>query len=102
MRILSRRKSLALMTDMLGSSEMDSKKRKRARLAPRKRAKIPSRQKIDPPLQNRETSFLIVGMGASAGGLKAFEYFFSKDDVRQRDGFHPGSSSGPEPCQYAP
>ena len=30
------------------------------------------------PVENKQKNFLIVGIGASAGGLKAFEHFFSK------------------------
>lgn len=57
---------------------MASKKNNRARLAPKKRSRIVSRQQRTPPLEHRKTGFPIVGIGASAGGLKAFELFFSK------------------------
>jgi two-component system CheB/CheR fusion protein len=51
-------------------------KKNLTRLAPKKRARTLA-QEI-PPLERRKTTFPIVGMGASAGGLKAFEQFFSK------------------------
>ena len=51
--------------------------KKRARLAAKKRRKVRSSRKSSRPLENGEKRFLIVGMGASAGGLKAFEQFFS-------------------------
>lgn len=55
---------------------MPPTKKNRARVAPKKAKKVNAQQ--IPPLEHGKTPFLIVGIGASAGGLKAFELFFSK------------------------
>jgi two-component system, chemotaxis family, CheB/CheR fusion protein len=44
----------------------------------KKRPKFSRAGNSIPPLENKQRNFLIVGIGASAGGLKAFEHFFSK------------------------
>ncbi len=49
-----------------------------ARVAQKKAAKSSRDTKSAGALENREKSFPVVGIGASAGGLSAFEQFFSK------------------------
>ena len=44
--------------------------------------------------------FPIVGIGASAGGLEAFEQLFANMPPDIGMAFHSGSSSGSEPCQH--
>ena len=51
---------------------MHSKKKRLPRPAQKKRPKS------TPAVENKRKSLLIVGIGASAGGLKAFEHLFSK------------------------
>ncbi len=56
---------------------MVSNKKKRVASTPKKR-QVGSGQKQITPAGKGEKRFFVVGMGASAGGLKAFEEFFSK------------------------
>jgi two-component system CheB/CheR fusion protein len=56
---------------------MAAKKKNRRQLASKKPTRTLSRREIS-PLEHIKAAFPIVGMGASAGGLKAFEQFFSK------------------------
>jgi chemotaxis response regulator CheB len=57
---------------------MTAKKKQAARPAQKKRPKSSRARNSTFPLENKQKNFLIVGIGASAGGLKAFEHFFSK------------------------
>jgi two-component system CheB/CheR fusion protein len=57
---------------------MTAKKKPAAASAQRKRPKSSRARNPTPPAGSKQKRPLIVGIGASAGGLKAFELFFSK------------------------
>lgn len=57
---------------------MTGKKNKTTRSAQRKRPKPSRAGNSTPAVENKQKHLLIVGIGASAGGLKAFEHFFSR------------------------